>query len=70
MPGDNSESSDIQREEEKYTEKNEEYLLAVKDECLHLSNEHDVAAHKNRKAYNCYSVPVSCHGMYISSLTT
>ena len=57
---DSESSQDIERAEEKYTERNEQYLLAVKEECLHLCNEHDIAAHRFRKAHNCYSVPVIC----------
>ena len=59
---DRSESSshDIDRMEEKYNEKNELYLESIKDECLHLANEHDVQSHILRKKHNCFSVPVIC----------
>ena len=51
-------SQDVERLEEKYNERNEKYLVAIKDECEQLANMHDVTAHNFRKAHNCYSVPV------------
>ena len=51
MAEDRSESSqDVERIEERYSEKNEAFLISIKEQCLEVANEHDVQSHSTKKA--------------------
>ena len=52
-------SQDTPRSEEAWTEKNEAFLLAIKNECMHAHNTHNNISHKNKKYYMISSLPAT-----------
>lgn len=56
---DNSKSEDVQRTEEKWSEKNEAFFKKIKDDCLHKSNVHSIISHTNKKRYMLTSIPTT-----------
>lgn len=56
---DNSKTSDILREEEKWSSKNEDFFLQIKNDCLSRSDIHNSISHKNKKYYMLSSLPAA-----------
>ena len=56
---DNSKTSDILREEEKWSGKNEDFFLEIKNDCLARSGIHNTISHKNKKYYILSSLPTT-----------
>ena len=55
---DRSESStDVDRTDEKWSERNEKFLKNIRDDCLHRSNQHDIISHRNKKKYVWTAIP-------------
>jgi hypothetical protein len=58
IPTDRSDSSeDADREEMKWESKQEQYVTKLRDDCLELSNEHNVASLNNKSKYIHFSLP-------------
>jgi len=55
----NSKSSDVLREEEKWSSKNEDFFLEIKNDCLARSDTHNTISHKNKKYYMLSSIPTT-----------
>ena len=71
MAEDRSESSqDVERIEERYSEKNEAFLISIKEQCLEVANEHDVQSHILRKKHNCFSIPCICLPIVAGALSS
>lgn len=56
---DDSKTSDILREEEKWSGKNQDFFLDIKNDCLLRSNVHNTISHKNKKYYMLSSIPAT-----------
>ena len=52
-----SKSDDIERTDEKWSEKNESFLKNIKNDCLHRANQHDIISHRNKKRYIWTAIP-------------
>jgi hypothetical protein len=52
-------SVDTERSEESWTEKNEQYFLDMRADCLHKSNVHSIISHTNKKRYMLSSLPIT-----------
>ena len=52
-------SQDTPRSEEAWTEKNESFLLAIKNDCMHAHNTHSIISHKNKRRYMMSSLPTT-----------
>lgn len=50
-------SEDVDKVEERWSEKNEAFLKRIKQECLDLSSQHNTVSHKNKKRYVLTAVP-------------
>lgn len=55
----NSKTSDILRQEEKWSSKNENFFLEIKNDCLARSDIHNTISHKNKKYYMLSSLPAT-----------
>jgi hypothetical protein len=51
-------SEDADREEMKWENKQEQYVTQLRDDCLNLSNQHNVASLNNKRRYIRFSLPV------------
>lgn len=56
---DSSRSNDIDRLEEKWTEKNEAFLRSIKEDALFKSNQHSIISHRNKRYYMLSSIPTT-----------
>ena len=54
---DSSKSDDIDRFDEKWSEKNENYFKNIKNDCLERAEKHDIISHRNKKRYIFTSIP-------------
>ena len=52
-------SVDVERKEEQWTERSENYLKRIKDECQHKANVHSVISHKSKKYYQLTALPIT-----------
>ncbi len=58
IPTDRSDSSeDADREEMKWESKQEHYIANLRDECLKLSDQHNLSSLKNKRRYIRFSLP-------------
>jgi hypothetical protein len=69
-PKDSSTSSDIAREEEKWSSKNEVYLQQIRDKCTEKSKAHDMSSHKNKKFYIYASIPTIILPLVLANTTS
>jgi len=69
-PKDSSTSSDIVREEEKWSNKNELYLQQIRDKCTEKSKAHDMSSHKNKKFYIFASIPTIILPLVLANTTS
>jgi len=69
-PKDSSTSSDIVREEEKWSNKNELYLQQIRDKCTEKSKAHDMSSHKNKKFYIYASIPTIILPLVLANTTS
>ena len=56
---DDSKTSDVLREEEKWSSKNENFFIEIKNDCLERSDIHNTISHKNKKYYMLSSLPAT-----------
>ena len=63
-------SSDIAREEEKWSSKNELYLQQIRDKCSEKSKAHDISSHKNKKFYIYSSIPTIILPLVLANTTS
>ena len=54
---DSARSDDTERSEEKWCERNEKFLIDIKNDALHRSNQHDIISHRNKKRYLYTAIP-------------
>lgn len=67
---DKSESSkDIEREEEKWSDKNYNYFRNLQEDLKHSSNLHNEASHKNKRRYVKTAVPSMIIPLFLTNLT-
>jgi len=64
----NSSSYDGERDEEKWTEKNEKFFYDIKKNCLLNSDRHNTASHKNKKRFIYSSIPTTILPIIIANL--
>lgn len=64
----NSTSYDGERDEEKWTDKNEKFFLDIKNKCLIQSDLHSKASHKNKKRFIYSSIPSTILPIIIANL--
>jgi hypothetical protein len=64
-----SSSTDLQRDEEVWKEKNEAYFKNLKIECEHQSNLHDVASHNNKRKYIYTALPATVLPLLLANVS-
>lgn len=67
--GSSDTSEDIVRYEEEWTSENQHFLKNIMNDCLDLSNRHNLASHYNKKKYICFSIPTIIIPLVVANIS-
>jgi len=62
-------SDDIVRYEEEWTSDNQLFLKNIMNDCLDLSNRHNLASRYNKKKYICFSIPTIILPLVVANIS-